>query len=695
VQASPAESKGLPAEFEELLVEQLFHELVEFGVFDRSRVAAPYERWLRHSLRVLEERGHVAGEPGAWRFPRGRDANLRSRWEESRRRWLEDPQVAAPVRLADVALRALADVLRGTRAATEVLFPQSSTHLVEGIYKNSAVPDFFNRVLCDAVTHYIEQRRRQDPDARLRILEIGAGTGGTTTPLVEALAPHAAHIERYVFSDISRSFVLLAEQDYAPRAPYMRFAVCDVERPLAAQGVEAGSFDMVIAANVLHATRDIRTTLRNAKGALKRNGLLVLNEVASNSLFAHLTFGLLKGWWLHEDEHLRIPGSPAMTPASWRAVLTSEGFEAVAFPAERAHPFGQQIVTASSDGWVRERRAPAESAPVRAAAPVAVAPVAAASAAAAPAEAAVTYLHETGLHRQLRQEIARTLGLDAAELRRDREFTEYGLDSMLAVQAVEILNVALGIDLTTTSLFDHPTLDALAAHLLSKHGTRFEEPARHEPATANRLPSPRPEGDPMRAAIQRIVAQVAGLDAHDLRDDREFVDCGIDSMLAVQIVEHLNRELRLELTTTCLFDYPTVEALSAHVRGTGIAQVVDIAERTRTADDEADRGVRSVIAATLADVLGIDVEAIDATTEFTAYGLDSMLAVQYSDRLNQALDLELTSTSAFDHPTLDALVRFALRDAAHAQRAREAVANRRAPARVAVAGSPATLSYTL
>jgi acyl transferase domain-containing protein/acyl carrier protein/SAM-dependent methyltransferase len=694
VEAAPAVATGLPAEFEELLVARLFHELVEFGVFDQGRVVTSYERWLRHSLRVLEERGYLVRQPDGWHFPRGRDASAGTRWEECRRRWLEDPQLAAPVQLADIALNALADVLRGTRAATEVLFPQSSTRLVEGIYKNSAVPDFFNRVLCDAVTHYVEQRWRHEPDARLRILEIGAGTGGTTTPLVEALVPYAASIERYVFSDISRSFVLLAEEDYAKRASYMRFAVCDVERPLAGQGMEAGSFDIVIAANVLHATRDIRATLRNVKGALKRNGLLVLNEVATNSLFAHLTFGLLKGWWLHEDEHLRIPGSPALTPQSWDAVLRAEGFEAVAFPAEHAHPFGQQIVTAMSDGWVRERRAPPASAPVQDTAPARVAPSSAAPAA-VPAEAAVTYLHETALHRRLRQEIAHTLGIEAADLRRDREFVEYGLDSMLAVQAVEILNAALDVDLTTTSLFDHPTLNALATHLRSKHGARFEEPARHDSPAVNGPMSPRPEADSVRAAIQRIVAQVAGLGADDLRDDREFVDCGIDSMLAVQIVEHLNRELQLELTTTSLFDHPTVAALTAHVRGSGTAQVVDIGEHARPATDDADRAVFSAVAQTLADVLGIGADEIDAATELTAYGLDSMLAVQLADRLNQTLGLELTSTSAFDHPTLGALVRFALADGARAQRAREAAANRHVPARVAVAGSPATLSYTL
>ena len=50
------------------------------------------------------------------------------------------------------------------------------------------------------------------------------------------------------------------------------------------QGFEQGCYDIVIAANVLHATRDIRLALRNAKSLLKRNGFLLLNEITGKEL---------------------------------------------------------------------------------------------------------------------------------------------------------------------------------------------------------------------------------------------------------------------------------------------------------------------------------------------------------------------------------------------------------------------------
>ena len=77
---------------------------------------------------------------------------------------------------------------------------------------------------------------------------------------------------------------------------------------------------------------------------------------AGNSLFTHLTFGLLEGWWRYEDPELRIPGCPGLDPQDWQTVLESEGFRSVVFPAQAIHDLGQQIIVAESDGVVRQKQ---------------------------------------------------------------------------------------------------------------------------------------------------------------------------------------------------------------------------------------------------------------------------------------------------------------------------------------------------
>ena len=113
--------------------------------------------------------------------------------------------------------------------------------------------------------------------------------------------------------------------------------------------------------------------MRNAKAALKKHGLLLLNEMTGTSLFSHLTFGLLEGWWAYEDAELRVLGCPALTAESWQAVLSSEGLEVISLSettgisgnaagTELARDIvpttsqeaGQQVIVAESDGVVRQ-----------------------------------------------------------------------------------------------------------------------------------------------------------------------------------------------------------------------------------------------------------------------------------------------------------------------------------------------------
>ena len=193
----------------------------------------------------------------------------------------------------------------------------------------------------------------QDSSTQIRILEIGAGTGGTTAGLLPKLKPFEKNIQHYCYTDLSKAFLMHAQENYAPQAPYLTTQIFDVEKPLSGQGIKADSYDIVVAANVLHATQSIRQTLRNAKATLRKGGVLLLNELSGKSLFSHLTFGLLEGWWLYEDRALRIPGSPGLYPETWARVLKEEGFVSAFFPAAKTHPLGQQIIVAQSDGVVR------------------------------------------------------------------------------------------------------------------------------------------------------------------------------------------------------------------------------------------------------------------------------------------------------------------------------------------------------
>ncbi|MFW2364689.1 class I SAM-dependent methyltransferase, partial [Burkholderia pseudomallei] len=316
-----------------------------------------HARWWDETLRIFAARGWLRIVDGAPRVIAEPDAGEHV-WRDWARYRFDTPAARgrrAQIDLADVCVRALPDVLAGRLPAADVLFPGGSMERVEGVYRDNPISDYFNAVQADALIRHVRawiDAGRREP---IRILEVGAGTGGTTALALERLRPYAAAIGEYCFTDVSQAFLQHAQAAFGARAGYLRTALFDVERPLDAQRMPAGRYDIVIATNVLHATRQVRGALRNVKACLRAGGVLLLNEISEKSLFAHLTFGLLEGWWLHEDSSLREPGSPVLAPATWRRLLEDEGFGAIAFAARDAHALGQQVVCATSDGVIRQR----------------------------------------------------------------------------------------------------------------------------------------------------------------------------------------------------------------------------------------------------------------------------------------------------------------------------------------------------
>ncbi|MEO8804850.1 MAG: type I polyketide synthase [Burkholderiaceae bacterium] len=216
----------------------------------------------------------------------------------------------------------LARVLRGEQDPLQLLFPGGSFDEARKLYVDSPYAKTYNHALGEALQAALSAL---PAGARLRVLEIGAGTGGTTTYVLPLLP---ADRTEYTFTDLSPLFLERAAEQFAAY-PFVRHALLDIERSPLEQGFEAGQYDIVIAANVLHATADLKQTLQHAKRLMAPGAMLFLLEGVAPERWVDLTFGLTEGWWRFTDAALRR-NYPLIPRAAWLDVLHGLGFEGAA-----------------------------------------------------------------------------------------------------------------------------------------------------------------------------------------------------------------------------------------------------------------------------------------------------------------------------------------------------------------------------
>ncbi|OJJ49991.1 hypothetical protein ASPZODRAFT_109969 [Penicilliopsis zonata CBS 506.65] len=166
--------------------------------------------------------------------------------------------------------------------------------------------------------------------SRAKILEIGAGTGSCTAAILRGLgakdpnrpAPRLGHLD---FTDISSGFFERAREKFGFLDGRINYAKLDIEEDPASQSFENGTYDLVVACSVLHATRNLYRTMQNVRKLLKPGGKLIMVESTRDEMDVQLVFGTLPGWWLSEEPERSL--SPIASVESWKAIMRRAGFE--------------------------------------------------------------------------------------------------------------------------------------------------------------------------------------------------------------------------------------------------------------------------------------------------------------------------------------------------------------------------------
>ena len=365
-----------------------------------------------------------------------------------------------------------AAVLTGKVSALETLFPGGSADFAEKLYEHWSYSRYFNGIVRAAVESVVRSR----PGAPLRCLEIGAGTGGTTASILPVLPPDRA---LYFFTDVSEFFFSRAAEKFR-NYPFVRYGVLDAEKNPAEQGYRAQDFNVVVAANVLHATRDVRGSIKRIMSLLAPGGILLVYEVTSPPAWFDISIALIEGWQLFNDG-LRLD-SPLLSREQWPELLRAAGFADVqAYPEAQspaevlgAHIFMARVPAAQGAPQLAGADAFKGDCAARSLRPAQIG-VNGATPLVAQAREFLQSLREAAeaerrdmLFEYVRGHVAKVLRREESDpIERRQRLMDLGIDSLMAVQLRNLLGAGLGLKqpLPATLIFNYPTVEVIAAYL--------------------------------------------------------------------------------------------------------------------------------------------------------------------------------------------------------------------------------------
>ncbi|KAI1332612.1 BcPKS16, polyketide synthase [Xylariaceae sp. FL0255] len=263
---------------------------------------------------IIECNGNVYLR-GPFDFPRTPASELLASFER------EFPSYKTDTNILSITGPKLAECLAGTENPIALLFRLKDSQMaLKNYYINSPMLATSTELLVDLILRTI---RKNHGRLKTRILEVGAGFGGTTTRLAQEFEDGGYDVE-YTYTDVAPTLVSQASKTMN-KYKWMQFKTLDIEKtpPESLHG----QYDIVIATNCIHATSDPVIALQHVRQILNpKKGLVVLSEATHIADWFDLVFGLLDGWWLRKDG-----GYPLQPAKFWTRCMKNAGFATTDF----------------------------------------------------------------------------------------------------------------------------------------------------------------------------------------------------------------------------------------------------------------------------------------------------------------------------------------------------------------------------
>ncbi|MFG3438525.1 amino acid adenylation domain-containing protein [Nonomuraea sp. NPDC047897] len=308
--------------------------------------AAPrHHRLVRRWLRVLENEGLLERHGDRWRAVRTVAAeDLTAAWRAVDELQREDSYPAELIGYFRDSTDRLPELLRDELDPLPLLFPEGRLEISEAAYRENLISRYVNH----AAVELLRRIAGRHPGT-LRVLEAGAGVGGTSAQTIPALDGHDVD---YLFTDVSPFFINEARERFGDR-PWVRYGLFDINEDYREQGYAPNDFDVILCANVLHNSRHAGRVLRRLTEMLRPGGWLLFIETTKDSyqIMTSMEFmmpGKDPATWDYEDLRHGLDQT-FLGREQWLGLLREAGADAaVCLPGDGdvTGPLGQNVFAA-------------------------------------------------------------------------------------------------------------------------------------------------------------------------------------------------------------------------------------------------------------------------------------------------------------------------------------------------------------
>ncbi|MBL3658747.1 type I polyketide synthase [Fulvivirga sediminis] len=287
-----------------------------------------YDKLIGYLFYLLESEEWISVQDGQvqiHRLSKGDEQELLSEFVERHKTF------AGLFELVYECTKAYDEILTGKKEPVSFLYKESPQGIIADKMQNiPAITDdeLYLKLCSDLLLPELFKTLPQN--RKLRILEVGAGSGALTSHILPLLDSEKVE---YYFTDVAKANLIKAETEAVKRGiDFINYQVLDIASDPVAQGFAEDSFDIMLGYNVVHVPKHVSGALDNLKSLLRPGGYLGLVESTNIYSWTNLIWGLVEGWLEFEDDRVENH-SPLMTAQQWQdKLLACQYKNVVSFP---------------------------------------------------------------------------------------------------------------------------------------------------------------------------------------------------------------------------------------------------------------------------------------------------------------------------------------------------------------------------